>query len=181
MAARDYKTLRVNKIIEKDANVDNYFEDATRYIFEKKFGLDLMEMEGTRHPDGKVQFNKREVLLWDNKSTEEPYTFSEKNFNQFLRYIRSEKMRVTLFLIIVHDYSKEAVAQAQKLKAFSEEDTDVALIKASDLAYVAEQWKNYSDQKNPVFNLQVFNVTGELTRNLLLSRMEWALKGTFMV
>lgn len=181
LAARDYKTLRVNKIIEKDANVDNYFEDATRYIFEKKFGLDLMEMEGTRHPDGKVQFNKREVLLWDNKSTEEPYTFSEKNFNQFLRYIRSEKMRVTLFLIIVHDYSKEAVAQAQKLKAFSEEDTDVALIKASDLAYVAEQWKNYSDQKNPVFNLQVFNVTGELTRNLLLSRMEWALKGTFMV
>lgn len=181
LAARDYKTLRVNKIIEKDVNVDNYFEDATRYIFERKFGLDLMEMEGTRHPDGKVQFNKQGVLLWDNKSTEEPYTFSEQNFNQFLRYIRSDKMRVTLFLIIVHDYTKEAVAQAQKLKAFSEEDTDVALIKASDLAYVAEQWKSYSDQKNPVFNLQVFNMTGELTRNLLLSRMEWALKGTFMV
>ncbi|MBU6081391.1 hypothetical protein KQ486_10245 [Allobacillus halotolerans] len=111
-------------------------------------------------------------------STEEPYTFSETNFNQFLRYIRSEKMRVTLFLIIVHDYTKEAVAQAQKLEAFSEQDTDVALIKASDLVYVAEQWKNYSDQKNPTFNLQVFNMTGELTRSILLSRMEWALKGT---
>lgn len=61
-------------------------------------------------------------------------------------------MRVTLFLIIVHDYTKEAVAQAQKLEAFSEQDTDVALIKASDLVYVAEQWKNYSDQKNPTFN-----------------------------
>lgn len=43
-------------------------------------------------------------------------------------------MRVTLFLIIVHDYTKEAVAQAQKLEAFSEQDTDVALIKASDLS-----------------------------------------------
>lgn len=177
LASRDYKTLRINKIIEKDVHVDNYFEEATRYLFEKKFGLNLLNMEGTRHADGKVQFNKQEVILWDNKSTEDPYTFPENNFNQFLRYIRSEKMRVTLFLVIVHDYTKEAVAQAQKLKAFSEEDTDVALIKASDLVYVAEQWKDYSDQKNPKFNLQVFNMTGELTRNMLLSRMEWALKG----
>lgn len=176
LAARDYKTLRVNKIIEKDINIDNYFEDATRYIFERKFEVDLMEMEGTRHADGKIQFNNQEVILWDNKSTEEPYTLPENHFKQFLRYIRSEKMRVTLFLIIVHDYTKEAVAQAQKLKAFSEEDTDVALIKAEDLAYVSEQWRDYSDQKNPEFNLQVFNMTGELTRNILISRMGWAFK-----
>lgn len=178
LASRDYKTLRVNKIIEKDINIDNYFEDATRYIFERKLGLELAVMKGTRHADGKIQFNNTDVILWDNKSTEKPYTFPDNHFNQFLRYIRSEEMRVTLFLIIVHDYTKEAVAQAQKLKAFSEEDTDVALIKASDLLYVANHWKDYSDQKHPEFNLQVFNITGELTRNLLLSRMEWALKAT---
>src|SRR5690625_5597688 len=86
-------------------------------------------MKGTRHADGKLQFNSTDVLLWDNKSTEKPYTFPGNHFNQFLRYIRSEEMRVTLFLIIVHDYSSEAVAQAQKLKAFTEEDTDIALIK----------------------------------------------------
>ncbi len=177
LAARDYKTLRVNKLIEKDISVDNYFEEATRYIFEKKFGLSLMPMEGTRHADGKIQFDQQEVVLWDNKSTEKPYTFPENHFKQFLRYIRSEKMRVSLFLIIVDDYTKEAVAQAQKLKAFSEEDTDVAIIKAVDLVYVAEQWEKYSDQKNPLFNLQVFNMTGELTRSILLSRMEWAFKG----
>lgn len=178
LASRDYKTLRVNKVIEKDINVDNYFEEATRYLFERKLKLDLVEMEGTRHADGKIQFNQKEVILWDNKSTEEPYTFPENHFNQFLRYIRGEKKRVTLFLVIVSDYTKEAVAQAQKLKAFSEQDTDVALIKAADLVYVAEQWEGYSDQKQPEFNLQVFNMTGELTRNMLLSRMEWALKGT---
>lgn len=177
LASRDYKTLRVNKVIEKDVNIDNYFEEATRYIFERKFGVNLIEMAGTRHADGKIQFNKQEVLLWDNKSTEESYAFPENHFNQFLRYIRAEEMRVTLFLIIVHDYTKEAVAQAQKLKAFSEEDTDIALIKATDLVYVSEHWKNHSDQKHPAFNLQVFNMTGELTRNMLLSRMEWALKG----
>ena len=178
LASRNYKTLRINKVIEKDVNVDNYFEEATRYIFQKKLGLNLMDMDGTRHADGKVQFNRKEVILWDNKSTEEPYTFPENHFKHFLRYIRSEKMRVNLFLVIVYDYTKEAVAQAQKLKAFSGEDTDVALIKSSDLIYVAEQWKDFSDQKNPEFNLQVFNMTGELTRNLLLSRMEWALKST---
>lgn len=176
LAARDYKTLRVNKIIDKDVQVDNLFEEATRYLFEVKLGLELEEMKGTRHADGKVQFNSTDVVLWDNKSTEDLYTFPKNNFNQFLRYIRSEEMRVTLFLVIVHDYTKDAIAQAQKLKAFSEEDSDVALIKAADLKYVAEQWKTYSDQKDPVFNLQVFNMTGELTRNTLLSRMEWALK-----
>src|SRR5690625_4378775 len=160
----------------KFIKVDNYFEDATRYLFERKLGLDLVEMKGTRNADGKLQFNAAEVLSWDTKSTEQPYTFPGHHFNQFLRYIRSEEMRVTLLLIIVHDYSSEAVAQGQKLKAFTEEHTDIALIKASDLMYIANEWKDYSDQKHREFNLEVFNITGELTRNLLLSRMDWALK-----
>lgn len=175
LASRDYKTLRINKVIDKDVQVDNFFEEATQYLFENKLGEQLIKMEGTRRPDGKLNFSDTDVVLWDNKSTEEPYDFPEKHFKQFLRYIRSEKKRVTLFLVIVQDYTKNAVAQAQKLKAFSEEDTDIALIKASDLRYVAEQWKSYSDQKAPRFNLQVLNMTGELTRNLLLSRMSWAL------
>src|SRR5699024_597370 len=90
LASRDYKTLRINKVINKDVQVDNFFEDATRYIFERKLGLELVEMAGTRHADGKIHFNNQDVLLWDNKSTEEPYTFPEKHFKQFLRYIRSE-------------------------------------------------------------------------------------------
>lgn len=175
LAFRDYKALRVNKVINKDLNVEKYFEEATRYLFEKKLGLGLMEMKGSKHADGKLKYNSKEVILWDNKSTEKPYSFPEDHFNQFLDYIRSDEMRVTTFLIVVHDFTKEAVAQAQKLKALSEQDTDVALIKASDLKNVAEEWKNYSDQKNPEFNLQVFNLTGELSRNLLISRMGWAL------
>ncbi len=70
LASRDYKTLRVNKVIEKDVEVDNYFEEATKYLFEKKLGMQLSEMPGTRHADGKLQFNGSEVMLWDNKSTE---------------------------------------------------------------------------------------------------------------
>src|SRR5699024_11485166 len=69
LASRDYKTLRVNKVIEKDISIDNYFEEATKYIFERKLNKNLMLMEGTRHADGKIQFSSTEVLLWDNKST----------------------------------------------------------------------------------------------------------------
>ncbi|SFA83841.1 hypothetical protein SAMN04488072_102225 [Lentibacillus halodurans] len=176
LASRDYKALRVNKIIDKDLNVEKYFEEATRYLFEKKLGLQLVNMKGSKHADGKLKYNAGEAILWDNKSTENAYTFPEEHFSQFLGYIRSDEMRITTFLVIVHDYTKDAVAQAQKLKAFSEQDTDVALIKASDLKYVAEEWKSFSDQKNPAFDLQVFNLTGELNRNLLMSRMKWVLK-----
>jgi hypothetical protein len=176
LAKRNYKSLRINKIIEKDSNIDKYFEYATQYIFEKKLGIELEHMKGSKHADGKVKYNSKEVILWDNKSTELPYTFPEEHFEQFLGYIRSEEMRVTLFLIITAEYTSKAISQAQKLKAFSEQDTDVAIISASDLKFIAEEWKNYSGQKEPKFNLQVFNLTGELDRNLIIDRMSWALK-----
>jgi antitoxin component of RelBE/YafQ-DinJ toxin-antitoxin module len=176
LAKRNYKTLRVNKVIGKDLNIDKYFEYATQYIFEKKLGIELQQMKGSKHADGKVKYNSKEVILWDNKSTEQPYTFPEDHFDQFLGYIRSEEMRVTLFLIITGEYTSDAISRAQKLKAFSDEDTDVAIISASDLKFIAEEWKNYSGQKEPKFNLQVFNLTGELNRNLILDRMSWALK-----
>lgn len=84
-------------------------------------------------------------------------------------------MRTTLFLVVVGDYTDNAVSQAYKLKALSEKDTDVALIKAEDLKFVAENWHEHSKLKCPVFNLEVFNITGELTRDMLESRMSWAL------
>src|SRR5690554_1302084 len=101
-------------------------------------------MNGSKHADGKLIYNSKEIILWDNKSTEKPYTFPEEHFDQFLGYIRSENTRVKLFLIITFDFTQEAINHAQKLKAFSEQDTDVALIKAEDLKYVAENWKENS-------------------------------------
>lgn len=85
-------------------------------------------------------------------------------------------MRVTLFLIIVSEYSPQAVAQVQKLKAFSDQDTDVALIRATDLKYVAENWEKHSNLKEAKFDPEIFNITGELTKQLLIDRMSWILK-----
>lgn len=175
LAARDYQTLRANQVISKDVEIENYFEEATRYLFEAKLRIPLMEMKGSQRADGRIKFNATECILWDNKSTEQPYNFPDNHFEQFLGYMRSEEMRVTLFLVIVSDYTPQAIAQAQKLKAFSGEDSDVALIRAADLKYVADNWTSFSKMREPEFNLEVFNLTGELTRDLLVSRMEWML------
>lgn len=175
LASRNYKPLRVNKIINKDLEIEKGFEEATQYLMEKKLGIEVIHMRGSKHADGKLLYNQKEVILWDNKSVEEPYNFPDSHFDQFLGYIRSEEMRVTLFLIITSDYTSEAVSKAQKLKAFSDEDTDVAIISASDLKYVAEEWRNFSELKEPKFNLQLFNLTGDLSRNVLTNRMEWVI------
>ncbi|MFB4160997.1 SAP domain-containing protein [Geomicrobium sp. JSM 1781026] len=173
LASRNYKALRANRVIQKDVNVETYFEQATEYLFEKKLGLQLEEMPGSKHADGRIKFDTKSVMLWDNKSTEKSYTFPNAHFDQFLGYIRSEKMRVAVFLIVAHDFTQEAINQAQKLKVFSEQDTGVALIRTEDLKYIAEHWKEYSEQKKPEFNLQVFNLTAEMNRQLLTNRMEW--------
>ncbi|QQK81264.1 SAP domain-containing protein [Salicibibacter cibi] len=176
LASRNYKSLRTNKVIDKDVNVEKYFEEGTKYLFEKKLGLQIEEMPGSKHADGKIKMDAKTSLLWDNKSTEKPYTFPEEHVEQFLSYIRSEKTKVSMFVIIAHDFSPEAATQAQKLKVFSEGDTGVALIKAEDLKFVAENWKDYSGHKSPYFDLQVFNLTQVLDRKLLSSRMDWIIK-----
>src|SRR5690625_2080671 len=125
VASRDYASLRDKGLITKDIEVGRLFEAATRYLFEKKFEIPLMEMPGTTHADGRVKIDGKHVLLWDNKSTETPYNFPDEHVEQFLGYIRADTMRPTVFLVVVSDYTQTAVHQAQKLKAFSETDTDV--------------------------------------------------------
>lgn len=175
LARREYKILRNHDVIKKDVDVERYFEEATRYLFEKKIGISIVDQPGSNHSDGKLKKDAKNSVLWDNKSTENKYDFPQEHFDQFLRYIRSDPMRTTLFLIVVCDYTENAVSQAYKLKAKSEKDTDVALIRAIDLKYVAENWYERSGLKKPVFNLEVFNITGGLTREMLESRMSWAL------
>jgi len=45
-------------------------------------------------------------------------------------------------LIIAPSFTSDCLMKAQKLKALSNEDTDVGLITAKNIKYVAENWKN---------------------------------------
>ncbi|MYA34799.1 MAG: hypothetical protein F4164_01345 [Gemmatimonadales bacterium] len=170
LAARDRANLLSNGIITKDREIEGAFEEGTRFLFSEKLGLELQHMKGTDHADGCVVFGKtKELLLWDNKSKETVYTFPPSHLRQFKRYIRDAEERVSCFLIIVPAVADEAMANAFRLKSECGSDTDVALISAEDLVWVAEEWRVRSSKES--FNLEVLNATGILTRTDLDQRM----------
>ena len=169
-AHRDNKNLYQMKLIKHDRDMERGFEEGTRYLFEVKLGQQLIEMPGTDHADGGVEFPNGELLLWDNKGKESVYTFPKSHLDQFRRYIRESVKRVSVFLVIVPEYDPAARLQALKLKHLTDTDSDVALISAADLKYVAEMWPKHS--KEGAFSLEVFNATGILERSELNARME---------
>jgi hypothetical protein len=170
LACRDREILLANKVIRKDREMEGSFEEGTRYLFCNKLGLDLIHMEGSDHCDGTIPIGRRgDILMWDNKSKETTYTLPPSHFNQFKRYIRDSPTRVACFLIIVPGVDESAAHMAAKLKIESGTDTDVALITAEDLKWVAEQW--LSRGNGETFNPEVFNTTGILDRRTLEGRM----------
>ena len=171
LAARNNKELYRSGLINKDRQMEDQFEQATRFLFEKKLGCKLLELSGTERPDGGVAFANGELLLWDNKGKEQEYRFPKSHADQFLRYIRESQKRVNVFLIIVPEIAKEAEHQAIRLKYRNETDTDIALITARDLKYLAETWPKFTKNNEP-FDLNVFNTTGLLDRNTLDQRMK---------
>lgn len=61
-----------------------------------------------------------------------------------------------------------------RLKVESGTDTDVALITAEDLVWTAENWSSRSSEDS--FNLDVLNMTGILSRQVLEQRMKLFLR-----
>ena len=137
----------------------------------RKLGLELIQMPGTEHPDGCFHLRRSaDLVMWDNKSKETVYDFPESHIKQFKRYIRDSLDRVSCFLVIVPEIGAGAAMSALRLKAESGRDTDVALVTASDLVWLAEHWPAYS--KNGSFDPEVFNQTGVLDRQVLEQRMK---------
>jgi len=173
LARRDRENLLANRIIKKDLDIEHGFEAATRFLFESRLGLELMEMAGSEHPDGCIRFGGRrrtggDVLMWDNKSTETAYTFPPSHLRQFKRYIRDSSDPVACFLVVVAVPDDSAMDRVWQLAAECA-GTHVALVAAEDLGWVAEEW--WSRGGDGGFNLEVLNMTGILSRPLLEQRM----------
>jgi hypothetical protein len=175
LAKRDREVLLANKVISKDREMEAAFEEGTRYLFKEMLGIELRHMDRSDHPDGCLTFGKRnELLMWDNKSKESEYSFPESHVKQFKRYIRDSAERVSCFLIIVPSVAGGAEHNTMRLKYESGTDTDVAIITAEDLLYVAGHWKGLG--RDGAFNAEVFNMTGLLTRSVLDQRMKLFLR-----
>lgn len=170
LARRDRENLLANKIIQKDLGMNAAFEEGARYLFQAKLGLELLPMQGSDHADGCLEFSAGgDLLLWDTKSKESVYTLPDSHVRQFKRYIRDSKRRVSCFLVIAPEIADEAEMKAARLKAESQSDTDVALIAAEDLKWMAEEWSR--DAGSERFDIEILNVTGILDRPKLERRM----------
>lgn len=175
LAKKDMANLIGKNIVKHETDAELAFEKATSYLFEKKFNHKVIKQEGTEHSDGCIYFgNNGELFMWDNKTKMiDKYNFPNNHLKQFKRYIRdayNNGYRVKCFLVIVPEFDESASDNAERLKIQSGVDTDVAVISAKDLKWVADEWaRNNSDKQ---FNLHIFNKTGILTKDDLKSRIK---------
>lgn len=161
LASRDLKFLRTNGIIEKDLQCEHLFEEATNYIFEKLLLNKPLTLTGTEHPDGKLTFKDR-YIMWDNKSKESPVNLKDHIY-QFDRYIKSSDKEVSVFLVIAPDFTPQSVQVCVDYALNN--DTQILLIKASELKAVAEMWSK--KHENEIFNLGYFKQNGRFDISLL--------------
>jgi hypothetical protein len=170
LASRDRESLLANQVIKKDIDIERAFEEGTRYLVTEKLGLELIKMPGSDHPDGAFRLKRsKDLLMWDNKSKESAYDFPPAHLKQFKRYIRDSAERVSCFLVIGPEITQNCEENALRLKVDSGRDTDIALISAENMAWVAENWRSFNDAS--AFDPEVFNHTGILTRQNLKQRM----------
>jgi hypothetical protein len=173
LARRAYDVLHATNVITRDHEIERAFEQATTALFQEYFHHAVSTMPGSNHPDGCVDLDgTNRLILWDCKSCEGPYTLTEGSSRQFLAYANATEARVASpMLVVAPDFTEESVAVAHKLKTLCRPGTEIALVAADDLKWLAELWQKRGKGPLP---WQVLAVTGRLTRSMIQDRL-----GTF--
>jgi hypothetical protein len=135
-AGRKLEFLRGQQLIDKDLDVEHRFEEATNYLFEKKFLHKPLTQVGSNHPDGVLSY-RDELIQWDNKSKETPVNLKD-HLKQFDGYVRSAEKKVACFLVIAPDFTAESSLLAMQYRV--ENGTTITLITAEELKLLAEKW-----------------------------------------
>lgn len=171
LASRQYDVLLAANVIQRDQNVDRFFERGVRYAFTNYLGHEPMPFKGSAHADGGVPAKNGRMALWDCKSALRPYSLNEAKNAQFLQYIHRETGNlVSPFLVFSGSFSPESAAAALMLKPNCPPGTEIGLMTAGDLKWLAENWnKDYPDKKLP---LDVLAHTGLLDRETLEIRLK---------
>lgn len=139
LAERDLDTLRSQHVIQKDCEIDNYFEEATKYLFEAKLNLTPMRQAGSEHSDGLLSFQDK-FVMWDNKSSGAPVRL-KSHIRQFDSYMDNAEKDVPIFLVIGPEFTEESEAEALKYTA-NNFGRNIVMVKASDLKELAELWSS---------------------------------------
>jgi hypothetical protein len=137
--------------------------------------MDPEAMEGSRHADGRVVLSaSKRVLLWDCKSCESKYTLTDALARQFLSYCAEAAPAIASpMLIIAPGFSPESAAVAQRLKVHCPPGTEVALIAAESLLWLARHWRQRRVKEAlKTLPWEVLATTGELDQATLESRLK---------
>jgi hypothetical protein len=111
------------------------------------------------------------MALWDCKSSVVPYALTEVKCRQFLDYIHKERPAVVdPFLVISGSFTEDSAARALTLQAMCPPGTDVGLLRAEDLKWLAEKWKRENGDKR--LPLDVLAHSGFLSRDVLEFRLK---------
>jgi hypothetical protein len=166
LACRQYGVLRAAGVIKHDQDVDHYFERGVRYAFSRLLGHPPMQFTGVAHADGGVVGKKGRRVLWDCKSSLEPYALTEAKGRPFLDYVHKEAPNVVRpFLVFSGEFTSDSQARALELRTKCPLGTEIALMTATDLSWLADKWnKEYPDKRLP---LDVLAHTGLLNREVL--------------
>ena len=141
LAARAYNDLRAKKLITKDLQIEHQFEEATDFLFERKLNLKIDRTRKVTKADGRIPLSGRRVILWDCKSAESAVNLQDYLEDQFDRYLRKEREKGAeplAILVIGPSFTASSIKLVSKYKA--QTNWDVALVRASALKHLAEQW-----------------------------------------
>lgn len=159
-ASRDRDFLRSQQLIDKDLEMESRFEEATDYLFEVKLGHKPLKMVGTEHADGMLSYRDG-LVLWDNKSKEREVHLASHS-KQFIRYINQSEKRIEGFLVVGPSFTEDSAAEA--MRVFVETRTPIALITASELKMLADEWEALDKGS---FNLGYLIAPGRFNRDLV--------------
>lgn len=163
LASRNLDVLRKQGIIKKDLECERLFEQATDYIFETFLNHKPLLQKGTEHPDGILSFQNK-FIIWDNKSKETPVNLAD-HIKQFDRYIKNSEKPVASFLVIGPDFAENSSKECLKYSALNE--TNICLLKASDLKSLAQKWSTAKADDDKSFPLGYFRQNGLFDTDLI--------------
>ena len=158
LASRSYSDLKAKKLIVKDLDIEHQFEEATDFLFEVMLNVKIDKRQKVTKADGRIPLDNNQVILWDNKSVEAQVNLQDHLDDQFDSYLRKEREKGNqplAFLVIGPSFTPQSIKLAHRYKAKT--NWDVALIEASALKHLADQWKTIEPKKP--FPIRLLNRT----------------------
>ena len=158
LATRSYSDLKAKKLIAKDLDIEHQFEHATDFLFEVMLNVKIDKRRKVTNADGRIPLDNNQVILWDNKSVEAQVNLQDHLDDQFDSYLRKEREKGNqplAFLVIGPSFTPQSIKLAHRYKART--NWDIALVEASALKHLADQWKT-SEPEKP-FPIRLLNRT----------------------